>query len=178
MAATERSFSEFPPLHLYFDTDFILNYLIPTQPHHSRVVPFLQAVQSAGITTAYVSSLNWLEFGHVVRRESFRNDLPSEWQQTYRLSHWRDPQVQRTFLDALCRMFEEFLDAFGWSEVSVTPTVRRSALALMPQYNLDSHDAVHVASCIEAGVLDIASFDAAFRRVDGLFVWNDLIHRT
>ena len=76
MAAAERSFSEFPPARLYFDTDFVLNYLIPTQPHHARGGPFLQSVQAAGVTAAYVSSLTWLEFAHVVMKESSRSDLP------------------------------------------------------------------------------------------------------
>jgi hypothetical protein len=66
MAATERLFSEFPPALLYLDTNFVLDYLISTRPNHARVTSFLQKVFETGVTHIHISSLSWVEFGHVL----------------------------------------------------------------------------------------------------------------
>ncbi len=47
----------------------------------------------------------------------------------------------------------------------------------MAEYNLKAHDAVHVATAFAAEVLDFASFDADYRRVAGLYLWNDRIYQ-
>ena len=71
---------------------------------------------------------------------------------------------------------DSFFSEFALVEIPLTSEIRQSALALMSRYNLDSYDAVHVASAESEGVVDFASFDEAFRRADGLHLWNDLIH--
>jgi predicted nucleic acid-binding protein len=48
----------------------------------------------------------------------------------------------------------------------------------MAEYSLGSQDAVHLACAAQARATDFASFDAAFRRVDDLDLWNDRIHDT
>lgn len=74
-----------------------------------------------------------------------------------------------------CSVFQALLDSFEWFDVSPRPVVRPSALTLMAQYNLGSHDAAHVASATVAGRAELASFDTRHRRGDGLFLWNDQI---
>ncbi len=68
------------------------------------------------------------------------------------------------------------LTPFVWYEVSVTPDVRRRALQHMMRWNLQATDALHLACAEEAGVMDFASFDRGFRRVDQLILWNDRIY--
>jgi len=76
--ATERAFSEIPPAHLYLDTDIILDYLVSTRPFHSRSVRLLERIVEHGLTTIYLSSQSWMEFAHVIRHTSFRENLPDE----------------------------------------------------------------------------------------------------
>ncbi len=46
----------------------------------------------------------------------------------------------------------------------------------MMRWNLQATDALHLACAEEAGVMDFASFDRGFRRVDQLILWNDRIY--
>ena len=68
----------------------------------------------------------------------------------------------------------DLLAEFLWYEAPLTATVREAALQYMIEYNLGAQDAVHLASALLSGVRDFASFDRRFRRVDGLYLWNDL----
>jgi predicted nucleic acid-binding protein len=177
LPATERGFLETPPQRLYVDTDFILTYLVSTRPHHARCRPFVERVQGMGITTLYVSSLVWLEYAHVITRPAFRSALPEHTQREFAFEHWEnDPAVRQRYFEYSINLLNEFLDQIGWVEVSLTDQVRAAALQFIGQYNMGSHDAANVASAQFAGVIDLASFDQGYRRVDGLFLWNDRIH--
>jgi predicted nucleic acid-binding protein len=165
-----------PPTHLYVDTNIILDYLIPTRPRHGSAQRLFEHLGRNGLTTLNISALSWVEFAHVVTRQDLRDTLPEEWKQRYRLADWTEPAVRQGYLQAIIRFFEDFLQQFGWSEIAVTENVRTRALQYVALYNLDAHDSVHLASAAEAGVADLASFDRQFRRVDDLYLWNDLIY--
>lgn len=71
---------------------------------------------------------------------------------------------------------DDALGQFQVVEVPVAPGVRRLAASYMAAYGMGSQDAVHLASAAQDGVLDFASLDGVYRRVDDLDLWNDLIH--
>jgi predicted nucleic acid-binding protein len=174
--ATARAFADPPPPHLYLDTDVCLAYLIPSEPLHQRAGVLFSQLAIHGSTTVYVSALSWIEFVSVVTRENFRRGLPPDWRRRYRLTQWQRPSVRHAYLTDLLAIFEQMLDQFGWTEVAVTTDIRIRALALVNTYHLEAHDAVHLACAQAAGVQDLASFDAQFRAVDGLSLWNDRIY--
>jgi len=175
--ATERGFSEVPPQRLYVDTNVCLDYLIDTRPRYALAVRLFRHLDACQLTTLYVSPLSWMEFAHVIRTQRFRDGLSPQWQQQYDLARWsQDPAVRQRYLAALLGQFEALLDQFGWAEVVITSDVRRRALQYIAQYNLQSQDAVHLACAAEAGVVDLASLDEGFRRVDNLYLWNDHIY--
>lgn len=179
MPATERAFTETPPQRLYLDTNICLDYLIDTRPRYTLAVRLFQHLDACQLTTLYVSPLSWTEFAHVVRTQSFRDGLSPQWQQQYDLARWaQDPAVRQRYLTGLLGQFEALLDQFGWAELVITSDVRRRALHYIAQYNLDSQDAMHLACAAEAGVMDFASFDQGFRRVDNIYLWNDRIYHT
>jgi predicted nucleic acid-binding protein len=60
--------------------------------------------------------------------------------------------------------------------VFLTDQVRLAALQLVSRYNIGPHDAANLASAQFVGVLDLASFDRAYHRVDDLFLWNDRVY--
>jgi predicted nucleic acid-binding protein len=174
--ATERAFSDTPPARLYVDTDFILTYLVGTRPYHARCRPFVERVQQLGVTTLYLSSLAWLEYAHVIMRPDFRSQLAAELQRQFDFDRWeQDAAVRQRYFGHSIQVLNDFLDQFGWVEVSLTDQVRAAALQMMGQYNVGAHDAVHLASAQFAGVADLASFDRGYRRVDGVFLWNDRV---
>ena len=63
-----------------------------------------------------------------------------------------------------------------WGQPVITCRARSIALEFVSRYNVGPHDAANLASAQFAGVLDLASFDRGYRRVDGLFLWNDRIY--
>lgn len=176
MPATERRFSEIPPARLYVDTDVLISYLVASQPHHQRSREFFQRIAEHGLTRVYVSSLTWIEFAHVVTRERFRRALPEKLQGDLHLDHWSDRLIRQTYLQTFLDSLEDLLGQFDWSEVFIGSSIRRAAVEYIGTYNLGAQDAVHLACATAAEVLDLASFDKGFRSVDGLYLWNDLIH--
>lgn len=176
MAANERAFANVPPGRLYLDTNVILDYLISTREHHERVKGFLRKVVDSELTAIFLSSLSWVEFTHVVRTRDFREKLSDDWLARFPLERWEELNVRQEYLRAMCDLLGGFLAPFDAFEISITQQVRQSAVSCMTEYGLDSQDAVHVAAAGVAGVRDLMSFDKGFRRVEGLYLWNDRIY--
>jgi len=174
--ATERRFSASPPSSLYVDADVLINYVIDSEPHHGRTRSFFRDLEARGGTTLYVSSLTWLEIAHAITREGFRRRLESDVQRRFRLDQWRNEQVRETYVQTFLGWLEGLLNQFEWNEVFVTDQIRVASVPIMTRHRLSSQDACHVACAWQEGVQDLASFDEAFRRVDGLILWNDVIH--
>lgn len=176
MPATERLFTETPSSRLYLDNDFIINGLIAGQPHHDRTTRFVVRLAEVGMTTLYVSSLVWLEFIHVVCRNDFRAALPPDEAERFSLANWNNAQVRKNYHAHMLGLLDQFLSQFEVIEVPLGPEIRETACDYVSRFNLGANDAAHLASAISAGVLDLASYDAKFRRVDDLFLWNDRIY--
>lgn len=177
MPATERSFTvDFPPAHLYLDTDLFFNVIKPSDPHHARSVAFLQRLIDHGLTQIYLSTVSWVEIIHRATREQYRLSLPPSIRQQYRLDQWHSQDVRNQYIQELIQTVEDILAPFEWVEISVTPDIFRVAAQLMGQYNLEGQDAIHLACMQSLGIMDIASFDKKFRRVEGIYLWNDCIY--
>ncbi len=84
--------------------------------------------------------------------------------------------MRLAYLQTVLSGIEDILSGFDWDELSVTPDIFRTAVNLMAGYNLEGQDSIHLACMYQAGVMDLASFDRKLRRIDGLYLWNDLIH--
>jgi predicted nucleic acid-binding protein len=176
VAAIEHAFSEAPPDELYLDTDFIVGCLERTDPHHARCAAFMRHVASGARTMLYISSLSWLEFIHTITRERFREIASAELRQRFRLDHWDEASVRRAYVAQLTSDFEVLLSQCDWTEVWLTPAIRADAIDMIATYNLNTHDAVHLATMRDMGVVHLASLDRGFRRVDGLHLWNDRMY--
>lgn len=174
--ATERSFTLPLPRQLYVDTDIFVAYLANTQPHHHRCRDFLERLYQYSQATVYLSSILWIEFAHVIRRTDFRESLADDLRESLRLHEWDRPQVRQSYLRTLVGSLEALLEHFTWVEIPLTPEVRTVAIEYISRYNVGSQDAAHLASATVAGVVDLASLDRSFRRIDGLTLWNDRIH--
>lgn len=175
--AIEHSFSDYPPRHLYVDTDILIAALITTEPQHARCRDCLPNVIAIGLTTVYVSAITWLEYLNVIKGDAFRQRLPVEMRQHYSLERWQEKSVRASYFTDLLDDFEQLFRQFKeLIEISLVPEVRIAAIGYAVEYDLRRLDAVHLASAIKMGIFDFASLDGSFRRVDNLHLWNDLIH--
>ena len=176
MPASEHAFSDLLPPRLYLDTDVVIAALVTTERHHERSRAFVERLARREQTVVVVSSLLWIEYANAAMRERFRQTLPSSDQRRFRLHRWQEASVRRLYLQSFVRALDGLLELFEWEEVALTTDVRNAALAYIASHNFRPHDAVHLASAVQAGVTDLASLDESFRRVDGLQLWNDLIY--
>jgi predicted nucleic acid-binding protein len=176
MPATDHAFTEPLPAWLYVDTDVLIAALVDTEPHHMRSRMLFERIGQAGNTSLLLSSLTWLEYVNAIMRERFRMSLPNDMQRRLRLGRWQESRIRQGYLAFLLERLSLFLSMFAWSEVPLTPIVRVSAVDYVSKFNLRPSDAAHVAAAGVANVFDFVSFDEAFRRVDGLRLWNDRIH--
>jgi predicted nucleic acid-binding protein len=170
--ATEHVFSEMPPTQLYLDTNVLIAHFVSNHVHHERARDFLLHLFRSRVTILYVSPLFWIELTYVVSQPDFRAALPPEWRRDARLGRWHRAEVRRSYLTGFWVALEQLLDQFDWEEISISQSVRVQALAHVATYGLEPEDALHLAAAEAAGVMNIASFDAAFRRVDSLHLWN------
>ena len=129
-----------------------------------------------GLTRIYQSSLVWIELAYYFTKGRVVENLPEQMRNEFNLHRWQDASVRATFLQEMAANYYRLLAHYEWEEISLTPQIRAQATDLMAHYSLKPHDAVHLASAYAVGVLDLASFDEGYRRVDGLYLWNDHIH--
>ncbi len=146
--------------------------------HHARAVALLRLLIKHDLTTIYLCPITWMEYAHVFSKETFRKGLPSEFDALNAVEGWTEPAVRTEYYTAIMGRFEDILSPFDWEEIALTAQMYEASIRNMGTYNLDGQDAVHLACASSAGVRDLASFDKRFRRVDGLYLWNDQIHGT
>lgn len=106
----------------------------------------------------------------------FRERLQPEARARLRLAQWQQALVRQTYLRHMVGFLDQLLSQFAWAEVPLTRAVRQQAVEFMGQYALRGNDALHLAAMTHADILDLASLDEKFRRVDGLWLWNDRVH--
>jgi len=175
MPAREHAFSDALPARLYLDVDIAIEVLVESEPHHLRCREFIERLTSHG-TRLFVSPLLWLEFLNAVSREAFRQRLSDEFCGRYRLERWQRPITRQVYLDEMVHRLDDLIGHFEWFEVGLTPAIRAEAYNHVTNFNLRPIDAAHLATARSVGVNEIASLDEAFRRVNDLELWNDLVH--
>lgn len=176
MPASERSFGDPLPTLLYPDTDFLSAFLFAEEPLHGRALGFMQRLQRWAGLTLVVSSLLWTEFAQALAKEHFRLRLTSVAAIDAAPIYWGSASARTRYLQRHLGALELTLNQFDWIEVPLDRAIRRAAVDLMARYALKSQDAVHATTVFAAGARDLVSFDAAYRRVDGLALWNDRVH--
>ena len=81
--------------------------------------------------------------------------------------------VYSTMLRLADDLLHRFLAQFRRAEIRLSQRVVSLAIELVGRFDLQSYDAVQVASTLDAGCADMASLDGDFRRVDGIHLWNN-----
>ena len=158
-----------PSIRVCLDTSVIAAYVIPSIAHHAACVQFCDELTRRS-TQVYCSDILRIEFSDFWFRLPRTSHLNQSIIRQFRLGAWdRNALVRIQWMEEGVRQFEWFLDKFeSVTEVPSAEPIWRASIGLMARYRLRSHDAIHVATALAAGVPDFASVDSDFRRVPTL----------
>ena len=174
--AEEHLFSETPPGHLLLDTDSVVATLVTGDPRHEDCLSFADSLQDAGTIIAY-STLLRLEHLNAWRNLLKKGLLPPEPGPQLRLELNVAEDDRIHWLRVADILLGKFLAQFRITEIRLNQRVVSLAIELVGRFDLQSYDAVHVASALHAGCTAIASLDKHFRRVEGIHLWNNRLPR-
>ncbi len=164
MPAERHRFSEGePPELLFFDTSFVLSVVLTHEAHNEACHAFLGRLRIAGAAVV-VSPVLLLEYFNGWRRAMAQGLIGS--------SQGVDANERGRLFSIASDLLREALANFRVREVRLTDALQERMLQLMTEYNLQSLDAVNIASALEIGCADVVSLDDDFRRVDGIRLWT------
>jgi predicted nucleic acid-binding protein len=157
---------------VYLDTSVVATALFPGLAHGNASATFLGDVAKLGGRASF-SRILWLEYAQVLIKLPRGTELPDDMRRRFRLARWEtNADVRRRWmehgldqLETLLRQFDEAL------AIPFRRSTWTASLDVMARTQLRSHDAVHVATAREVGVLDFVTVDDHFRRVPDLRVW-------
>lgn len=156
---------------VYLDASLIVDALI-TDASNWRVSNAFLARLVAGKSRVYFSQITYLEISEAVRKLATKQQVPEEPRQRYQLNRWgMEAQVRQRRMEFGLRQFELLRGRFAEVyEMPFRETLWRQSINLMVDYRLRGHDAVHVATALDAGIQILATNDSDFRRVNMLDV--------
>lgn len=169
-----RTFADEPlPSRLLFDTSFLVDLVVATQPRHDPAAAFFdRVVRARPEVICIVSSLVYPEFANAVARLFLISDLGLSSEEAQAHLRQRGPlevadrvaAAMDALEDALSypeEMFQVRLDLERWTE----------ALALSLRVGLQPYDSIHAAAAFHARSADIVSFDWSFDKIPELNRW-------
>ena len=160
------------PRHVYLDTSVVVGAIIYGAPHAGACRQFCNELIVAG-SRVYFSQILRLELSQALRRlATTRTNLSAAMRQRYRLDDWGTSVTVRTRWLALgVTQFNLLLGQFAVAvELPFRVSTWTQSLDVMAQEGLQSRDAVHVATAREHGLGNLATVDADFQHVAGLWV--------
>jgi predicted nucleic acid-binding protein len=146
------------PNEALFDTSFVVEALIVSQPLHSVCNDYLVRFAGAGSTIVY-SGLLELELAETAFQIALKERHPKDWKR-FR-SDGRARRRARTLLTQIMDSWAAVLAVVPSAHVAVEEA-RHLVPGLMSDYGLASYDALHVGSAIEAAVTAVVTTDAGF----------------
>lgn len=161
------------PEHVYLDTSIVLACILAGDPQSHLATAFCSDIAQHG-AHVYFSHILWLEVANVFKKcATVPGKLAPDLHRSYGLDRWEHDFMVRQRWMAFC---EQQLAAFvrQFDTAVELPFRRRTwerSVGIMAYYRLDSHDAIHVATAQEYGLVDFAALDGHFRRVEELELW-------
>lgn len=157
---------------LYVDSS-LLTAATLAGTHHSQAaaVFFDQLLQPP--VRLYFSHLVRYEFLRALERlATSRTLLAPEVRAVHALDEWDSAHVRQRWFEFGMQQLDEFVSSIGEVfELPIDQTLYRSALEIMSTYRLNSYDALHVATALRVGLVDFASCDRDFERVEAMRVY-------
>lgn len=157
------------PSDVYLDSSVILASIIQGDPHSVACVQYCSDL-AANNSAVYFSQVLRIEVAHVIRSLATRSATPISVQQQFQLSRFNsDMLVRQQWMTFGMRQFENLLKTFYIVyELPIRKRIQQQSIKLMSLHNLDSHDAIHIATAHRNAIPDFAAVDGDFSRVTGM----------
>lgn len=163
-----RSFGDPLPSVVYWDTNFIVNFVYEGSLFHQQTVDFLARLDASS-TISYFSTLTLDEVYFILLQVSIERDHgPRSFWRTYQAN----PAIIVPYLDVLDELTEEWLTHPRLRVVAAEPTLSLDVLANMRRYRLLPRDSFHLAMMRQHGVGTLVTLDADFLAVPDLTVFT------
>ena len=171
-----KKFTNIPlPEIIYFDTSFVIKVLIDGQSHFIQCREFIELLKKKQPIVVF-SNLLRMELWHTRLIIVFQN-LEKEKHINFANCLKKYPNAPRRFyseISGVNKLFNELLQNFkNWAEIPVEDKIINLALELIHKYNLDSYDAVHIATMLNWGIKDIVVFDQHIEDITDLNIWTN-----
>lgn len=156
---------------VFIDANIFLDYSLPNPKYGEAVTDFLEKVElseiSAVTTPVVLDEVSYILLmykGHIVLdtkdRQKIRNSIKKD----------------KKFAETCYKVVEEFNDYIddlnGLKVIPVTREDYRKVMILGKKYRLLPSDALHASVMENNNIINIATRDSDFDRVEGMKVWN------
>jgi predicted nucleic acid-binding protein len=154
---------------VFLDTSVLVTALESSIPNYQASATFCQQLVEQG-SRVVISQVVRIEFAQAWFRLPANPYLKPETVRQYRLGAWdRNATVREAWLTFGLASLDQLLSRFAdLIEVPLNQPIIAAVVPLMARYRLRSLDAVHVATAISTGIVDVASVDEDFRRVPNI----------
>lgn len=146
------------PRRVAWDTSFVVEALVESQPLNSVCAAFVRRLADAG-TSIVVSELLEVELAEVAFRIALKERWGGNWNK-----HRGDGRSRRR----ASRLYDDVAARYGLLLSSLTHVsvpvglLAKEAAALMTSYGLASYDAVHAATAVAVGAEAIVAIDTGY----------------
>lgn len=154
---------------VYLDTSVVGTAMIPAIPHHQACDRFVAELveRETLVVFSYLLRLEFAQFWYQLPRSPY---LDADTVRMFRLGAWdRNTGVRERWMAEGVSRFAVFPFRFRRViEVPLDVPTWSAGVELMGRYRLRSQDALHAATALSAGIVNLASVDDDFRRVPNL----------
>lgn len=159
---------------VYLDSSVLIGAVVEGANHAAASHDFCHQVVNDRTTVA-ISALSRYEVAHVASllgNPAGRRTLPDSVVQEYELMNWSaDESVRDRWMSTIGMSLESLLGNFNeFAEIPILPHLWHTAIQVMIEHDLQSYDALHVATARSVDVTDFATTDRQYARIDGLAV--------
>jgi predicted nucleic acid-binding protein len=159
------------PSHVYLDTSVAAAAIIGGSAHSQASQDFFAELASAN-SRVYFSRLVRIEVAQILKKYATKNLAPPSLQQTFELDRFsQDFMIRQRWLNFGMGQFDTLMHTFSRAyELPIHKQTCQHGEKIMAQYNLDSNDAIHVATALRNDLKHLATIDGDYTRVGELNV--------
>jgi predicted nucleic acid-binding protein len=159
---------------VYLDSSVLVGAVIEGANHAIASMEFCRQLARER-TTVVISTLCRYELAHVasvLANPEARRRLPGSVIEQFDLTNWGDvASVRERWMTTVVMSLESLLGSFDeLAEIPVLPNLWHAAIPIMIEHNIQSYDALHVATARSVEVADFATTDRLYSGIDGLTI--------